>query len=246
MEQTDNIEELGPKKLKILVKFPTRERPKKFEEVINRYILMSKDRENITYLISLDKDDPYLQNYLNIITTLEHKASIHAVVDLSKGKIDACNRDVYREKQWDILVLASDDMICQRVGWDEILRNEMEEYYPELDGVLWHNDGFTQQRLNTMCILGRKRYNIFNYIYNPEYTSLWCDNEFMEVSNKDNKQTYFKDVLFRHEHYSNGPSYHNTQDNLLRKNEKYFQEDKLVYERRRAAGFPINKVKIKK
>lgn len=231
-------------KLRILVKFPTRERPKKFEEVIRRYIMMSKDKENIHYLISLDKNDPTLQQYLKLIESLQ--AQITFVVGDSIGKIHACNRDIDQVQSWDLLVLASDDMICQKIGWDDILRNEMLQHYPELDGVLWHNDGYTQTKLNTMCILGRKRFNKFNYIYHPDYTSLWCDNEFMEVSNRDNKQTYFPDVLFRHEHYSNGIQYHHTQDNLLRKNERYFTEDKLVFERRKAAGFPIDRIKFVK
>jgi hypothetical protein len=229
-------------KLKILVKLPSRERPKKFEDVIKRYIMMSKDKENIHYLISLDKNDPTLQQYLTLIESI--KANITFVVGESTGKIDACNRDIDKVMQWDILVLASDDMICQRIGWDETLRTEMEAIFPEKDGILFHNDGYLGQRLNTMCILGRKRYKKFGYIYNPEYTSLWCDNEFMEVGYRDGKQAYFEECLFKHEHYSNGPQHHHTQDNLLRRNEKYFAQDKKVYERRKAEGFPIERTKL--
>ena len=226
-------------KLKILVKFPSRERPKKFFDVLDRYIMMSKDKDNIHYLISLDNDDPTLPLYQNKITQYQN---ITFVTGFSKGKIDACNRDVDRlELKWDILVLASDDMICQRIGWDETLREEMTMYYPELDGVLWHSDGFTHKRLNTMCILGYKRYKKFNYIYHPDYTSLWCDNEFMDVANRDGKQTYFDKVLFRHEHFSNGQQY-NIQDALLKRNEAYFNKDKIVYFKRKTEGFPVNRI----
>ena len=229
-------------KLRILVKFPTRERPQKFKEVIDRYIMMAKDNDNIHYLISLDSNDPKLQQYLDFLKDM--RCNITIVTDFSTGKIHACNRDIGRIKVWDIVLLASDDMICQRVGWDETLRQEMEQYYPDLDGVLWHNDVYLQKRLNTMCILGRKRFAKFNYIYNPEYTSLWCDNEFMEVADKDCKQTYFDECLFKHEHYSHGPHNHHTVDELLKRNEKFFQRDKTVYERRKREGFPINRAKL--
>jgi hypothetical protein len=54
-------------------------------------------------------------------------------------------------------------MMWQKKGWDKQLIEEMETNYPDTDGVLFHNDGYCQQRLNTMCILGRKYYKRFNY-----------------------------------------------------------------------------------
>ena len=66
----------------------------------------------------------------------------------------------------------------------------MTELYPNTDGVLWFNDGNQGNRLNTLCILGKKYYERFNYIYHPDYTSLWADNEFMDVANLLNKQIF--------------------------------------------------------
>jgi hypothetical protein len=76
----------------------------------------------------------------------------------------------------------------------------MKENFPDTDGVLWFNDGNQKNNLNTLCIIGKKYYERFNYIYFPEYKSTWCDNEFMDVANILEKQKYFNDVIIKHEH----------------------------------------------
>ena len=155
----------------------------------------------------------------------------------SKNKIDACNRDiniVSEEFRWDILILASDDMTPLYKGYDTVIRNNMKKYYPDTDGVLFFNDGFRKNNLNTMCILGKNYYQRFNYIYHPSYISLWCDNEFMEVANILKKQTYFNDILFKHDHPVNTGE---KRDSLYNKNESYFNIDKQNYLKRKSLNF---------
>jgi hypothetical protein len=55
------------------------------------------------------------------------------VIGLSKSKIDAVNRDINEyKKHWDIVLLASDDMIPQIKGYDNIIRDNMMFNYPIL------------------------------------------------------------------------------------------------------------------
>ena len=75
-----------------------------------------------------------------------------------------------------IVLLASDDMIPMEKGFDNIIIDKMKNYYPDTDGVLWFNDGYQGDKLNTLCILGKKYYDRFGYIYNPEYISVLSDN----------------------------------------------------------------------
>jgi hypothetical protein len=89
-------------------------------------------------------------------------------------------------------------MIPEFSGYDSALRDNMEHYFPDTDGVLWFNDGFQKHNLNTLCILGRKYYQRFGYIYHPAYKSLWCDNEFTVVASLLKKQLYFDKVIIRH------------------------------------------------
>jgi hypothetical protein len=72
---------------------------------------------------------------------------------------------------WDILVVMSDDMVCVTHGWDDIIRQDMNENFPDTDGVLHYNDGNQKANVMTMSIIGRKYYKRDGYIYNPEYQS---------------------------------------------------------------------------
>lgn len=224
------------KNMKILVKFPTRARPSQFLKTLTGYKSLSTNDSLVHYLVSIDKDDLSMQNsYLT--NALIEMNNVSVSYGFSENKIHAINRDIEKIKDWDVLVLGCDDMICQVQGWDDILRNEMFEHFTDLDGVLWHSDGYVHERLNTLPIIGRKYYERFNYIYNPSYTSLWADNEFMEVANGLGKQKYFPECLFRHEHFSNNRTIR--PDALMKKNESYFKSDQQVYEKRKAINFEL-------
>jgi len=221
----------------ICVKFPTRERPDKFLEYITQCMNM-QETDRVRYQITLDEDDPKLADYEQILQDLD----VTAFVGKSGSKVIACNRDMELSGEWDIVVLMSDDMWCVKKGWDIILIEEMHARYPDLDGVLFHPDGRKDtaahnggRGLNTMCIMGRKYYDRFNYLYHPDYQSLCCDDEFTDVADILKKQFRAKEMLFEHKHYS---SHRDVKaDRLMRHNESLYQRDRAVYRRRKANRF---------
>ena len=233
--------------MKILIKFPTRERPEQCVKVFHKLWTTASNGDDIFYLITVDNDDPTkdelkkkFDNYYGM-KGLSHFPILYG--GTSNNKIHACNRDIdgftkRMEKEslsWDIIILMSDDMIPQIEGWDEIIRQAMTKYYPDTDGCLWFNDGY-QDRICTLCIIGRKYYDRFGYIYHPDYNSLFCDNEFTEVAKGLDKMAYFTTVIFKHEHFANNPR--TVRDKLYDRNEAYFNLDKDIYEQRKAKGFP--------
>ena len=132
----------------------------------------------------------------------------------------------------------------------------MKTNYPDTDGILWFFDGWRKD-LNTLCILGRKYYERFGYIYNPEYNSFWSDSEFTDVGNILNKQKFIDKVIIRHLHpdivmldkgtrekfASFLPEYaeHGSHghDALWQKNSLPGDPDKLIYDRRKLSGFDL-------
>jgi hypothetical protein len=191
---------------------------------------------SIKTLISLDEDDTTVtEDLLEKLHCISRNIYVH--VGESKGKIGAVNRDMEYAGKYDILLLASDDMIPIVQGYDDIIRNHMTHYYPDNDGVLWYNDGFQGKNLNTLCILGKRYYDRFGYIYHPSYKSLWCDNEFMEVANCLGKQTYFDKVIIKHEHPSNVTTTEN--DNLYKNNDKFNDSDHKNFIERKAKSFSV-------
>jgi hypothetical protein len=186
--------------MKILVKFPTRGRRSKFLDTFTKYYDLCLDKNNIMFLITVDDDDQETSDKM-FDKILNSYGNVIIDRGSSKNKIHAVNRGVNSiNYDWDVLVLASDDMIPQVIGYDQIIRDNMNKFYPKKDGVLWFNDGFQGEKLNTLCILGKKYYEKFNYIYYPEYKSCWSDNEFMQVANILKKQTYIDLVIIKHEH----------------------------------------------
>jgi hypothetical protein len=221
--------------MKILVKFPTRSRKNKFFNVLKKYHQFSNNIDDITFQITLDNDDIEMNNP-DTIEILKSFKNTTFVFGNSKSKIDAVNRDIDTNGDWDIILLASDDMIPNVKGYDEIIINKMKEFYPDTDGVLWFNDGFQGKKLNTLCILGKKYYERFGYIYHPDYKSTWCDNEFMDVANLLDKQTYIDDVIIKHEHPDWG---FGNRDVIHDENFNNVNYDMMVYKNRKSVKFNL-------
>lgn len=221
--------------MKLLIKFPTRNRPAKFLKILKLYHSLLDDKTT-KFIVSCDNDDETMNNdgikdYVSELTEI----NIELCYNDNKSKIEAVNNDI-DGIDFDIVLLASDDMVPVINGFDTIIKNKMIESYPDTDGVLWFNDGYQGNKLNTLSILGKKYYDRFNYIYNPEYKSVWCDNEFMDVANILNKQTYFDEIIIRHEHPDWG---FGKNDFTHEENMKNESSDRTVYNERKSINFGL-------
>jgi hypothetical protein len=210
----------------LLIKFPSRNRPEKFLATLQGYASLCNQKTDTRFLITLDSDDASMIEKDNEIHTILSDIDHKIIRGTSTGKIDAINRDMEQAGDWDILLLASDDMIPQEQGYDTIIRTQMKKHYKDGDGVLWFNDGYVGNKLNTLVCMGHKYYNRFNYIYNPIYKSFFCDNEFMDVANRLKKQTYIDQVIIKHEHPANT---NEDQDELYKFNFTYWDDDERTY-----------------
>ena len=214
--------------MNLLIKFSSRERPQQFFEVLNKAQNLRALTET-KFLITLDTNDSTMNNKESIdILNLWGNLSYH--FGESKNKVDAINRDMDNAGEWDILLLLSDDMHPTTNGYDRIIVEHFEKHFKDTDGVLWMNDGYVGKKLNTIVCIGRKYYERFNFIYNPVYKSLFCDNEFTDISVKLNKFFYLDQILIEHRHPMN---IGRGSDNLYRKNDRHFQNDKKLYFYRR-------------
>ena len=219
--------------MKLLIKFPTRNRKNKFFKVLRQYQNLCEDLDNTYFLITLDNDDESM-NSSDVEDIFNTFKNVKVIYGTSNSKIHAVNRDIELVNDWDIVLLASDDMTPKVKGYDNIIRNKMKEFYSDTDGILWFNDGHMGNKLNTLCILGKKYYDRFGYIYHPEYKSVWSDNEFMLVGNILGKQTYFEQVIIEHEHPDWG---YGSRDEIHQNNSKNENQDKLLFTKRKDNNF---------
>jgi glycosyltransferase involved in cell wall biosynthesis len=211
--------------MKLLIKFPSRSRPDQFLQVLDLYATKATNKST-SFLITLDEDDTTMVDKKQAIEDILKDYQHTVIYGTSQNKIDAINRDMDQVTDWDILLLASDDMLPEVDGYDDVIVSKMQEHYNDTDGVLWFNDGYAADRLNTLVCMGHKYYNRFGYIYNPAYKSFFCDNEFMDQANQLKKQKYFSQVLIRHQHPANTGS---KEDELYKQNNKFWDEDERFY-----------------
>lgn len=216
----------------ILFKFASRSRPQKFFSCLDNIQENISDKKNYLIACTLDTDDNSMNTTANH-AKLETYQNLTLLWGTSRNKIDAINRGMEGLK-WDIIVNTSDDMWFTKRGFDEVIRNDMNNYFPDTDGVLHYNDGVAAERVMTLSILGRKYYERDNYIYHPDYVNLWADNEATEVAKIRGKHKYLSYSIFNHNHPSVGKAAY---DDQYRRTESYYIIDGQTFEKRKAKNF---------
>ena len=169
---------------RLVIKFPTRNRPEKFKAIFSRYLTFLSGQHDVRFILTMDEDDPTMNNseMKQWIDTRAQNAQIEYFYGHSKSKIEACNANL-EGVDGDVLVLASDDMVPVQMGYDEIISKVYEQAFPDYDGAIKFWDGLRPKEdpLMTLTVMGFPLYKRFGYIYNPEYKSLYCDNEQTQV-----------------------------------------------------------------
>jgi len=223
----------------ILIKFPTRTRPQKFFDGLNNILNTAADLKNITIVITADEDDDTMYN-AETLTQLKPYLALHKNIKLmfgiSKSKVHAINRDMEKFTDFDICLVMSDDMEFLVYGWDNLVRDQFKQLYPNFDGNLHFNDGFVDERCCTMLIMGKRYYDRFGYLYNPEYLSLECDVEHTMVAKKLKRMAYFNNKVIRHNHPVNTSG---VRDALLEITEGQGAQDKVTFDKRAAINFGL-------
>jgi hypothetical protein len=209
---------------RLLVRMPTRGRPKQALTVLAEYRKLAGTP--IAIEVVVDEDDETMQN----AEVLQRLCALGCSMSVGRhgSKIGAVNGG--RAGDWDVLLLASDDMVPVVDGYAVKALDAMEQHFPQLDGAVYFNDGYQAANCCTLPIIGRRWYDRFGYVYEPEYTSLFCDQEQTELWKAMGHLAYVDEVIVEHRHWVAGAP----KDALYEKNDKYWEQDKAVYENRKA------------
>lgn len=218
----------------LLLKYPTRGRPEIFRRVLSDYISKLSGKHNVKFIISMDTNDDSCNNDMmrNFLNDTKLKVNLEYYYGNSKNKIDACNRDIPNDG-WKVSILISDDMEPQIQGFDRIILEDMNNHFPDLDGVLNYNcGGHAYPVVMVMSVVGNVYYKRFNFIYHPDYVSLFCDEEQTAIARLLNKIVDIDNKIIKHDWIA-------IKDSLRKYTETFYQRDKLVFESRKQRGFPL-------
>ena len=225
-----------PTSPRILYKYASRSRPEKFFACLDNIISLAR-HPNYIIQATLDLDDdtmttPEVRDRINTYP------QVKAYYGTSLGKINAINKDMEFAGDWDIGICTADDMVWQVEGFDLEIIKIFEENFPDYDGFVHLPDGTVNEKLPTMCIIGRKLYDYFGWFYNPLYWSVACDNEQFDVVRILGKYVYKPLKLFTHAHpiWNLAPM-----DALYLRNEapEAYAKDVQIYRERKDRNFDL-------
>lgn len=224
--------------MRILLKCPTRSRPQRVLKTLGTYLRLAARPDLLGVAVSCDVDDPTMTNTDELKALLAPCAWSRIFFSPNRSKIEACNANLSEvDWDWDIVVLVSDDMVPQVRGYDDTIRTQMTNRFPDRNGLLWFNDGCQGSNLNTLCIYGRAFYEQRGMIYDPAYKSLFCDTELTDHCRTilADRCAYIPSCIIRHEHPGTG--YAHYMDALYERNQTYWSEDMYTYIRRKAYAY---------
>lgn len=224
--------ELNKTKNKLVIKFPTRNRPEKFKNVFQKYIDMLSNKHEVEFIITMDEDDSTMNNQeiKNWLDEKKQKNNIKYFYGNSKSKVEACNADM-QGVDGDVLLLAQDDMIPIAKDYDDIIFETFKKSFPDFDGAIKFWDGYRsiEDTLITLMIVGFKLYRKFGYIYHPSYKSVYCDNEQTEIFIKLGKYINSPICIMKHDWVPESFDYlhaRNESDELYKIDGKNFNDRK--------------------
>lgn len=219
--------------MRILVKYPTRGRPRQALEVLRGWRELTSGKHDVRFLVTLDSDDPAM-NDQDVLRQLNAMSGVTVLNGIHHSKVEAFNAGVH-SRDFDIVIAASDDMIVKQPGYDDVIATDMSFAFADLDGALHYYDGYTgNDSLITLSIMGRKMFDRFGYIYHPSYRSYFCDNEFTEVVKALGRVRYSNRQLFSHDHNGHRP------DATYMANDAHIEVDRLTYSRRQSQHFGLS------
>lgn len=226
------------KPLKILVKLPSRGRPEKLLKALDSIVDNIQDKENTFISLTLDTDDNTVNNEEFISKIRTRQANISIEWGLSTSKINAVNRSI-PDIDWDVICIGSDDIYFNFFGFDSVIRAEMNGNFPDGDGYLHFHEKDSGAALCVMTVCDKKYYSRFNYIYHPEYLSLFADNHQMDVAKLLGRYVYIPYSIMEHRNPAYN-EYNEVRDEMFNEQQKIgWTIDSETYNRQKAKNFDL-------
>ncbi len=210
--------------MKISLIHPSRSRPEKAKLTADLWIDRAQYPENIEHILSLDYSDPFRCNYTHI----------HSLIVNDNDCVVQATNIAAAISTGDILIYLSDEFVAPH-GWDSLITSRMQLETPQLLKV--HDDlqPFNKDVL-TIPIMNRALYTRLGYFWNPEYRSMFVDQDLYHVCKNNGWLSLAPDLVFPHEHYSIGKA---PKDATYIRSDSNWVSGQATYLKRKQEGFPL-------
>lgn len=215
---------------------PSRGRPEKSVKNSNEWV--EKSGCEVEIIVSVDISDKYKQyiaSYpFNYSATRYPNTNGKLILNDNNSVVEATN-NAAREAKGDILLYLSDDFKCFD-NWGVAV---MKEFENESRPLLLKVDDCLQNfqvPVLTIPIMNRALYERLGYFWHPEYKSMFVDEDLYWTAHKLGAMKMCTHLKFPHEHPANGKA---PDDETYRRSAANWDQGKMVYQRRKAQGFPV-------
>lgn len=199
-----------------------------------RWLAAASDHNTYQYILSLDLDDPTINEYRRNFGDISHD---DIVVNPNKSYVEAVNVAASRAIG-DCIIVMSDDFDCPK-SWDMSLSATIAAEAGEHYAILVDDCYGHETPILTLPIISRSLYVTLGYIYYPEYYSMFADNDITELC-KRMGVLHTAPLKFRHRHYSL-PEFRRTKDLVAEKQNHpmAYKLGEAIYKRRVANNFGL-------
>lgn len=208
---------------------PSRSRPTKSFHNSNEWI--EKAGCDVELIVSVDDSDPSHDTYDHYY---RDRSDVKIIFNDNNSVVEATNHAA-KKSTGDILLYLSDDFKCFD-NWGLAVQKEFEgEDRPLLIKVDDMLQGFTVPVL-TIPIMNRQLYERLGYFWNPEYKSMFVDEDLYWTAQKLGAMKMCPHLKFEHAHVCVGKA---PDDETYRRSSANWEQGKAVFTRRKQEGFPV-------
>jgi len=217
------------------LRLPVRSRWTRAHDTLEGWLRKASAPSDLIVCVVSDADDAGAMDGVGRLRALTQSLGAvfeSCIVNPPAGKVAACNAggDVGGDEH----VLISDDMVCIRDRWDEVIRRDFDRLCPQRDGVMYYHDGRGEAGLVTLPVVGWRWLRHVGHLYFPGYKQLYCDTELSDLARRLGRLHEGDGRIAEHHH----PLWQLAEwDDLYRRDHQLGEADARLYFERAARHF---------
>jgi len=178
----------------------TRNRPEKFEKLVNSTYENTADLNKIEMIVLIDSDEKYVSNYKRVIEKYKDKMNLK-LIQINIEKNTQKNNYLSKISKGNLLFIVADDMIFTK-NWDFYINSEANKFDKNIPFMIWPKEkGFKYPFLhNNSPIINRVWFNKCGYFQPEELHHFYADTWICDIARQYGQFIITKEIIYEHKH----------------------------------------------